>query len=66
MSIIVKTTMCNCDLILEQEYPNEDAAQNDQGKKITNAKILNLKIINVKYKTKQEADAGINTRINVA
>ena len=49
MSVIVKTTTGNCDFILEQEYPDEAAAQVEEGKKITNATFLNLKVFNVKY-----------------
>ncbi len=62
MSVIVKTTTGNCDFILEQEYPDEAAAQVDEGKKITNATFLNLKIFNVKYKIKQAIDVGTNTK----
>ena len=53
MSVIVKTTTGNCDFILEQEYPDEAAAQVEEGKKITNATFLNVKVFNVKYKIKQ-------------
>jgi hypothetical protein len=65
MSIIVKTTTGNCDFILEQEYPDENAAQNDEGKKITNATFTNLKVFNVKYKIKEATNAGDNTRSNL-
>ena len=50
MSVIVKTTAGNCDFILEQEYPDEAAAQVEEGKKITNATFTNVKVFNVKYK----------------
>jgi hypothetical protein len=62
MSVIVKTTTGNCDFILEQEYPDEAAAQVEEGKKITNATFLNLKDFNVKYKIKQAIDVGTNTK----
>ena len=62
MSIIVKTTTGNCDFILEQEYPNEEAAQLEEGKKITNATFTSVKVFNVKYKIKEAIDAGNNTK----
>jgi hypothetical protein len=65
MSIIVKTTTGNCDFILEQEYPDETAAQLEEGKKITNATFTNVKVFNVKYKIKEAIDAGNNTKPNL-
>ena len=62
MSVIVKTTTGNCDFILEQEYPDEAAAQVEEGKKITNATFTNVKVFNVKYKIKEAIDAGTNTK----
>lgn len=58
-------TTGNCDFILEQEYPSEDAAQMEEDKKITNATFSNVKVFNVKYKIKQEADVGNNTKPNL-
>lgn len=65
MSIIVKTTIGSCDFILEQEYPDEEAAQIEEGKKITNATFTNVKVFNVKYKIKEVIDAGNNTKPNL-
>jgi hypothetical protein len=65
MSIIVKTTTGNCDFILEQEYPDETAAQREEGKKITNATFTSVKVFNVKYKIKEAIDAGNNTKPNL-
>lgn len=65
MSAIIKVTTGNCDFILEQEYPSEDAAQMEEDKKITNATFSNVKVFNVKYKIKQEADVGNNTKPNL-
>lgn len=53
MSAIIKVTTGNCDFILEQEYPSEEAATKDEGKQITDAKFSNVKVFNIKYKLKQ-------------
>ena len=47
---------------MEQEYPDEAAAQVEEGKKITNATFTNVKVFNVKYKIKEAIDAGTNTK----
>jgi hypothetical protein len=65
MSAIIKVTTGNCDFILEQEYPSEIAAQMEEDKKITNATFSNVKVFNVKYKIKQAADVGNNTKPNL-
>jgi len=50
MSAIIKVITGNCDFVVEQEYPNEDAAISDQHKELSNATFTNVKIFNVKYK----------------
>jgi len=50
MSTIIKVITGSCDFIVEQEYPNEDAAMSDQHNELTNATFTNVKIFNVKYK----------------
>ena len=45
MSAIIKVTTGNCDFILEQEYPSEEAAQMEEDKQITNATFSNVKVL---------------------
>jgi len=56
MSAIIKVITGNCDFVVEQEYPNEDAAISDQHKELKDAAFSNVKIFNVKYKQGKKED----------
>ena len=56
MSAIIKVITGNCDFVVEQEYPNEDAAMSDQHKELTDATFSNVKIFNVKYKQSKKEE----------